>query len=310
MSEPDVSLAEFYEGYPNFSKQNTGEFIAVIVVLGLLFLKTIYVFAFDNTMKKTTRLKKLIYIVMWIFMLVTVLCNTIATFFAEKVTWRLYFKIFYVTDFITEVWIDSCFALVFLYWISVLENDFKVKKDRYPILHKILFFGVFFIPNSILSICSLIFLYHSSLTTDDNLLVLMKLKNYYLFSSNTLIVLILWAYLIRQLIILDITITKKIKTFFIVAFFFSLNQILYLVFNLLGFNFNYPTYYYYPSFVFKMCLVLQLIFVIDPINFRLIKNKILGRSNTPSSSKDQANQISNKDIEFDHRESGPGTPGP
>ncbi|KAF2077909.1 hypothetical protein CYY_000787 [Polysphondylium violaceum] len=116
--------------------------------------------------------------------------------------------------------------LLFLHWVSMITDVFSVTKGGKILTRNngILFFGVFFVPNLILSI----FFYIVAIKYREkvNFDLLMKVQQYFLLASVCLVTFILWGFLVYQLNVMNTLNRNSAKKFFAMAFLFSLTTVL------------------------------------------------------------------------------------
>ncbi|KAF2077910.1 hypothetical protein CYY_000788 [Polysphondylium violaceum] len=163
--------------------------------------------------------------------------------------------------------------LLFLHWVSLITDVLSVTKGGKVLTRNngILFFGVFFIPNLILSI--IFYIIAMWFQTKVNFNLLMKVQQYFLLGTVCLVTFILWGFLVYQMIIMNPVSRNSAKKFFIMAFLFSTTTVLVILFQVI-IAFSPPSnilWCVYLNIITCICFHLQVLFTVFPINIHKIR---------------------------------------
>ncbi|KAF2070459.1 hypothetical protein CYY_008224 [Polysphondylium violaceum] len=273
----ETLLSVIFKEDPTFLGEYKTKAIVFLLLFILLLLKTIYIFIFDSNNLKSKKPKRIFYSVSLLVIALICVVNFFSCFFPERISIRRYYQIKSpIENFSRLLAITSC-VLVYFHWISILENDFKAEKlnrKRFSLYLKIIFLGVYIIPYLTICIVSILIFFMSNLSHQKYTII--KFEFFYLLITNSLAVLVLWGFLIYKFKTLDKAIINQIKHFFIIAFIFSVNQISFLIFNVVSFVYIASHALTWVANVNYVILFLELIFLISPVDFRLVYNTIKG----------------------------------
>ncbi|KAF2076772.1 hypothetical protein CYY_001898 [Polysphondylium violaceum] len=164
--------------------------------------------------------------------------------------------------------------LIFLNWISMIQNSLKINNGNLLTKKTKIIFGAYLVPNFIITVICLGMVFHQDFLPDspnnDSFEKATKVYDYFLLASTVIIVGVLWIYLIWQFKKMNDNTRKRTRKFFITAFSFSFTCLTIPIFMFILESEFRGVFNGWFSFSIQMIYELELVFIVYPLNHHKI----------------------------------------
>jgi len=242
------------------------------IVMFIMICKIFYIFFIEKLNGVGAKLKFWANVLNFMYLFLT--CISIYVMIEGNAPFIAYNKFVYFVEMISGVLCVASVLLIYLHWVGMIQNVFKINNGRIltPMTTWI-FFGFFLIPAAVLAIIYVAMVFHEADLRNENYFkILRNIYYYYSIVSTVLIIFLLWGYLAYQLYSMSDLTRKKTKRFFVTSYLFSGTSIIIVFTHCMAMFFKPDVYEWkWVSFIVIIIFDLELIFFVYPINIHKIR---------------------------------------